>query len=306
MGAEVMKMREENPSQEKKNKIANHKWFLPGVYIACVALVMIGAFWYQSTLDTPNVNPNSSAQISDNTSQPSLEVNKPLENFVMPLADSDKVVIKGQFYDINGDEGQQEAALVKYGDTYQPNTGIDYALKDNASFDVLAAMSGTVTRVQNDALLGNVVEIEHEKGLVTQYSSITNIAVKAGDKVMQGTSIAKAGRSEINKDAAVHVHFEMRKDGTAVNPNNFLKKPLSSLKAWDLKDIATSAKEQMQKKQQEKTTDTNPAAPSNQEEKPASQDEKPANQEQTPATDSTKKDNTGSEQETNKTQPEAE
>ena len=230
---EVIKMREENPSQlVKKNSILRKKWFLPSMYLACVALVMVGAFWYQGNQDGSKDSKivKNANEISNHGDQPSVEVNQSFENFALPLTDSENVVIKKQFYDINGSEEQQEAALVQYGDTYQPNTGIDYALKDNASFNVLASMTGTVTRVQTDPLLGNLIEIEHDKGLVTQYSSISDISVKVGDKVEQGSTIAKSARNEINEDANIHLHFEMRKDGVAVNPLNFFKKSLSALK----------------------------------------------------------------------------
>ncbi len=248
-------MREENPSP-KKNNLLNQKWFLPAVYLACVALIMIGAVWYQNGKENSATPKKQGAESQSDKHFPAIEVNKPIENFTMPILDSENVVIKGQFYDINGDDQAQEAALVKYGDTYQPNTGIDYALKDNSSFDVLSAMSGTVTRVQTDALLGNIIEIEHEKGLVTQYSSVKDIQVKAGDKVMQGTVLAKAGNSEINKDAAVHVHFEMRKDGVAVNPTTFIKKPLSALKSFDTeKDSTVTHKEVDEKKSTDQAED---------------------------------------------------
>ncbi len=250
-------MREENPSPKKNNNILNQKWFLPAVYLACVALIMIGAVWYQNGKENSATPKKPSVESQGNKEFPAIEVNKPIENFSMPILDAENVVIKGQFYDINGDKQAQEAALVKYGDTYQPNTGIDYAVKDNSSFDVLSAMSGTVTRVQTDALLGNIIEIEHEKGLVTQYSSVKDIAVKSGDKVMQGTVIAKASSSEINRDAEVHVHFEMRKDGVAVNPTNFIKKPLSALKSFDTaKDSTVTHKEVDEKKSTEESEDS--------------------------------------------------
>ena len=33
----------------------------------------------------------------------------------------------------------------------------------------------------------------------------------------------------INEDAGVHVHFEIRKDGMPINPENYLNKPLSAI-----------------------------------------------------------------------------
>jgi stage II sporulation protein Q len=50
------------------------------------------------------------------------------------------------------------------------------------------------------------------------YQSLGEISVKAGDEVKQGALIAKAGRSELEKDLGVHLHFEVRENGTPVNP----------------------------------------------------------------------------------------
>jgi len=265
MDAEVIKMNKELDSQKKVNKLIRKKWFLPAMYLTSVAMVMIGAFWYQSVGQDVDES-KQSAEVQLPNEKPAIPVNEAVENFAMPLMDSKNVVVKGQFYDINAEESEQEAALVKYGDTYQPNTGIDYGLKDNASFDVLAAMSGTVIRVQTDSLLGNMIEIEHEPGLVSRYSSISNPTVSVGDKVKQQEIIAKAGRSAINPDANVHVHFEIRKDGVAVNPALFLKKPLSALKSYDIskeQEATTNESNQSQREDEEETnSSTNQQTPS--------------------------------------------
>lgn len=232
------------------NKIIKSKLFFPGVYVACLAFVLIGAFTLQhvtkgsdesvlTDLTMNNVSDAVLGGVSDNASeevskvtvsnQDQVVVKRPDESFAMPLTDSDSVVIKKQFYDVASDEVAQESALLKHDTTYQLSSGIDYAMNDDSSFDVIAAMSGVVTRVQNDAFLGNVVEVEHADGIVSQYSSVSDIAVNVGDTVEQGQQLAKAATSEINPDSGVHMHFEIRKNGVAVNPTDYLQKPLSAL-----------------------------------------------------------------------------
>ena len=138
-------------------------------------------------------------------------------------------MIEKKFYDFSGKKTDQEAALVVYKNTYVPNTGIDIGMKDGKSFDVTAAMSGMVTKVEEDSLLGNVIEVEHEDGVVTQYESVKDIKVKVGDHVKQGETIAQAGESLFNEEAGTHVHFEIRKDGVAINPQSYFNKPLSAV-----------------------------------------------------------------------------
>ena len=53
--------------------------------------------------------------------------------------------------------------------------------------------------------------------------------MKVGDEVVKGQVIAKAGKSTLNEDAGVHVHFEIRKEGIAVNPNNYIGKSVATI-----------------------------------------------------------------------------
>jgi len=102
--------------------------------------------------------------------------------------------------------------------------GIDYARADNQSFDVLAAMSGTVSAVEKNPVIGNLVEITHANGLVTVYQSLSDIKVAKDQQVKKGDAIAKAGRNELEKEYGVHLHFEVREgqSGAAVSPEQYL------------------------------------------------------------------------------------
>lgn len=210
---------------------------MPAIYVASAAILISAFLWYQySTQDPEQFDYEATDLSGKKQNEPAVEVNRVMENFIMPVKDSSSAVIKTPFYDVNGDEKDQVAALVFYDNTYHPNTGIDVAAENGKTFEVVAALSGTVKDVKEDTLLGNVIEIEHDKGIVTQYQSISDINVKIGDEVKQGQTIAKAGKSLLNEDAGVHVHFEIRKDGVPVNPEDYLNKPLSSLQDANVKD----------------------------------------------------------------------
>jgi stage II sporulation protein Q len=233
MIAEVMKMREEEKNRSSQSssfkRFFKKRWVFPAIYIASAALILTGVLWYQSAGNSASDNYKSTDLAGKKYDQPSVAVNRAMENFVMPVKDSDQVVVEKKFYDFKASKDDQEAALVFYNNTYEPNTGIDYAMKNDETFDVVAALSGTVTRVDEDSLLGNVIEIEHDKGVVTLYESVKDMKVKVGDQVEQGQAIAMAGQSLLNEKAGTHVHFEIRKDGVAVNPENYFNKPLSEL-----------------------------------------------------------------------------
>ncbi|MNV88928.1 Stage II sporulation protein Q [compost metagenome] len=107
------------------------------------------------------------------------------------------------------------------GDTFTPNTDIDLARQDNKTFDVKAAVSGEVTRVEDVPTLGTVIEVD-QGNLKTVYQSLGDAKVKQGDQVKQGDTLASAGRNEVEKDLGNHVHFEVYQDSKLVNPSDLL------------------------------------------------------------------------------------
>ena len=228
-----MREEENNRSSQSSSfkRFMKKRWVFPAIYIACAAMVLTGVLWYQASGSNKDKYSYNSSNLAGKNNQPAVEVSRTMENFVMPIpaANKSSAVIEKKFYDFSGKKADQEAALVVYKNTYVPNTGIDIGMKDGKSFNVVASLSGTVTKVDNDSFLGNLIEIEHDKGIVTQYESVTDIKVKVGDHVDQGQVIAKAGQSLFNEKAGTHVHFEIRKDGVAVNPESYMNKPVSVL-----------------------------------------------------------------------------
>lgn len=82
---------------------------------------------------------------------------------------------------------------------------------------VLAAADGTVTAVTHSRKgEGNVVEITHAGGYVTRYAHVADIVVSRGQKVARGRRIASVGIS--GSSFAPHLHYEVRKDGVALDP----------------------------------------------------------------------------------------
>ncbi len=239
MVAEVIIMREEEKKRTSQKsgirRILSKRWALPAIYLVSAAILLTAVLWYQTSNNNNATEPGKvgyeeNGTASKNKDEKAVEVNSKLENFIKPVSNQDDMIVKTPFYDVNGEEADQEKALVFYDNQYRLNHGIDVAMKDGKSFDVLTAVSGKVTQVKEDSLLGNSIEVEHGDGITTLYQSVTDIAVKVGDTVKQGQPLAKAGQSLLNKDAGIHVHFEIRKDNIAVNPESYFKKPVTALK----------------------------------------------------------------------------
>jgi stage II sporulation protein Q len=213
------------------NRALSKRWVFPAVYTAAAAIILTLVWVYQDagqkplTQDTAVVTKDTtgSAQNAGTSDDPAaLEVVASAESLVWPVANPGEVEVVKPYYDENGTEENHVAAMVQYNDTFVPNVGIDIAREDNKTFDVKAALSGEVTRVEDVAVLGKVVEITHPGNLKTVYQSLGETKVKQGDQVKQGDTLATAGRSEIEKNLGNHVHFEVYEDGEVVNPSDLL------------------------------------------------------------------------------------
>lgn len=214
------------------NRLFTKRWVFPAVYTAAAAIILTLVWVYQDAGQKP-LNPDTAAVVSQDAANTgkeagvaadpeALEVVASAETLAWPVASPGEVEVVKPFYDENGTEENHVAAMVQYNDTFVPNVGIDIAREDNKTFDVKAALSGEVTRVEDVAVFGKVVEITHPGNLKTVYQSLGDTKVKQGDEVKQGDTLATAGRSEIEKNLGNHVHFEVYEDGKVVNPSDLL------------------------------------------------------------------------------------
>ncbi|HOD16074.1 MAG TPA: peptidoglycan DD-metalloendopeptidase family protein [Spirochaetota bacterium] len=87
---------------------------------------------------------------------------------------------------------------------------------------VKASSGGTVISADfNRNGYGNLVVIEHEKELVTYYGHLDTITVRRGQQVAAGEEIGTVGKT--GRTTGPHLHFEVRRGGTAYDPEEFLK-----------------------------------------------------------------------------------
>jgi len=96
--------------------------------------------------------------------------------------------------------------------------GVDFAADTGA--DVLAVATGIVTWAGPRAGYGMLVELSHGNGYVTRYGHNSKILVKVGDTVERGQAIAEVGST--GRSTGPHVHFEVLRNGTQVDPIGFV------------------------------------------------------------------------------------
>lgn len=101
---------------------------------------------------------------------------------------------------------------------YSFHSGIDIAAPYGTT--VKAADGGTVTYAGWRGSYGNLVVITHDNGMQTYYAHNSSILVSVGTKVYQGQAIARVGAT--GTATGYHCHFEVRVNGSSVNPYNYL------------------------------------------------------------------------------------
>lgn len=206
---------------KKRRKL--RKFVIPTICLMLVCTILFSSYkMYQIlTAGVPVVNPTP----KDNTS----EVNNNDDTNVTPTINETKAIIRPYtsqevsatipFYNIDGTNDEQSAALIYYEGIYMQNTGVLYT--SNNAFDVVSILDGTVKNVKEDSLMGNIVEIEHTNSLTTVYQSLGEVKVKVGDKVSQGDVIATSGQNKITTDTSNALHFEVFYKGEVFNPEEF-------------------------------------------------------------------------------------
>ena len=98
------------------------------------------------------------------------------------------------------------------------HTGLDIATSSGTP--IVAAASGTVSFAGWKGSYGNLVAITHSNGVQTYYAHCSKLYVSAGQTVSQGQSIAAVGST--GNSTGPHLHFEIRINGVAYNPQNYL------------------------------------------------------------------------------------
>ena len=98
------------------------------------------------------------------------------------------------------------------------HTGLDIATSTGTP--IKAAASGTVTFSGRKGSYGNMVVISHGNGVQTYYGHCNQLYVSAGQTVSQGSTIATVGST--GNSTGPHLHLEIRVNGVAYNPQNYL------------------------------------------------------------------------------------
>lgn len=95
--------------------------------------------------------------------------------------------------------------------------GMDF--KAPTGTPIYASGNGRVSLARRSATFGKVVYIDHGYGYRTVYAHMSKIKARRGQRVKRGDIIGYVGNT--GRSVAAHLHYEVHKNGRAVNPINY-------------------------------------------------------------------------------------
>ena len=96
--------------------------------------------------------------------------------------------------------------------------GLDFAGARGS--EIRATAAGVVTHAGWQSGYGKLVKIQHPLGFETRYAHLNSINVSVGQRVSRGQNIGGMGTT--GRSTGVHLHYEIRRGGRALNPVTFL------------------------------------------------------------------------------------
>lgn len=115
------------------------------------------------------------------------------------------------------------------------HAGIDFSAPTGTP--VYATGNGKVVKASSDHGYGRHIEIDHGFGYKTLYAHLSKYAVKKGKKVKRGDLIGYVGNT--GASTGPHLHYEVLKNGRAVNPVNFFYNDLTPAEYAEMLKVAS-------------------------------------------------------------------
>ncbi|MGP3697100.1 DUF5930 domain-containing protein [Rhodobacter sp. NSM] len=123
--------------------------------------------------------------------------------------------VKSSFRYTSGFGGRSDP----FGRGHRRHEGIDMAGANGTP--IYATADGTVIQAGWASGYGRMIKIRHDFGIQTVYGHLSQIRVEKGQRVSRGDRIGDMGSS--GRSTGTHLHYEVRVDGSPVNPMTFIK-----------------------------------------------------------------------------------
>ncbi|MCT4621074.1 MAG: peptidoglycan DD-metalloendopeptidase family protein [Marinisporobacter sp.] len=182
--------------------------------IAGIILILVGCTFLTNADSDKNIKENNSKitnhQLNENEENISSEKSNEKENvqeMLWPLP---------QYKKITSTFGKKKHPKLN---KVRMHTGIDIAAPRGK--EIVAAAEGKVIKAGELGAYGKTIIIDHGNGVATFYGHCSELLVKEDAAIKKGDKIAKVGST--GKSTGPHLHFEVRKDGNAVDPLEYVE-----------------------------------------------------------------------------------
>ncbi len=138
------------------------------------------------------------------------QMEKPQASVAIPSAQPVKGTALTSGYGVRSDPFRGRAAM---------HAGIDLAAPIGTP--IYATADAVVNRSEWAGGYGNLVELNHGRGIQTRYGHLTRSTVQSGQQIKRGQLIGYMGST--GRSTGSHLHYEVRIDGKAVNPIPFME-----------------------------------------------------------------------------------
>lgn len=139
---------------------------------------------------------------------------------------------------IGASTGQKMSPFLK---AFVFHDGLDFIVLRGC--EVHAPADGVVVDTGNDKSDGRFLVLSHKGGYLTRFNHLESLDVKKGQTVSRGATIGSVGMS--GNSSAPHLHYEIRRDSTLVDPVNYLFASISPMEYANMLYMATNTEQSM-------------------------------------------------------------
>jgi murein DD-endopeptidase MepM/ murein hydrolase activator NlpD len=184
-------------------------------------------------IDLSALSAHQSARANPIPSMPSASIGRATTPGPRPAMPSEGVALATQPHSLERLVGGSSRVSSEFGVRSDPVTGherhhhgVDLAARRGSP--IFPLLPGEVVSSGWRSGYGNTVLIRHDNGLETLYAHNARNLVQAGDRVSHDTPLGLVGTT--GRSTGNHLHFEVRRNGTRVDPALFLEGPRASTK----------------------------------------------------------------------------
>lgn len=199
---------------DNQNNIINRLFGLKFKIIAgVVALLILLCYWFVFSMSGGNKN---NKEDDEDEIKPTTEFSSEGQLYyggTIPLPFSSDAIVHITSY-MGGRTAPLPGASVHH-------KGLDMVVTGTTTAPIYAVADGKVKCASYgwNGKYGNLIEITHANGIETRYAHLSNIVVRTGEEVKAGQYIGNEGGT--GNVTGPHLHFELRKNGKALNPEYY-------------------------------------------------------------------------------------